>query len=75
MLKTAGQLLIMKTAKKLAIILNNDVVAGAAIHKELRSLVGRQEAEKRKKLREEATRQRFAQMKRKPWLQLRAERV
>ena len=75
MLKTAGQLLIMKTAKKLAMILNNDVVAGAAIHKELRSLVGRQEAAKRKKLLEEATRQRFAQMKRKPWLQLRAERM
>ena len=70
--RTAGQILLLKTAKKLGSILN-DSQAGDAIHKELRGLVGRQEARKRKQLLEEQTRQRFAQMKRKPWLQARTE--
>jgi hypothetical protein len=63
----------LKTAKKLGVMLK-DTLAGEAIHKELRSLaVGKQEAQKRALLLEEATRQRFAQMKRKPWLQARAQ--
>jgi len=70
--RTAGQILILKTAKKLGSMLN-DPVAGEAIHKELTILKGKQEAQKRKRLREDATRQRFAQMKRKPWLQARAQ--
>ena len=70
--RTAGQLLVLKTAKKLGILLK-DEFAGQSIHKELRSLVGKQEAQKRKRQREEATRQRLVQMKRKPWLQARAQ--
>jgi hypothetical protein len=50
-----------------------DEQAGEAIHKELRALVGRQEEKKRLARLGEATRQRFAQMKRKQWLQARAE--
>ena len=70
--RTAGQILIMKPAKKLGAMVN-DRAAGEAIHKELRALVNKQDTRKRQKLREEATRQRFAQMKRKPWLQARAQ--
>lgn len=70
--RSAGQILILKTAKKLGMILN-DPFAGQAIHKELRSLVNKQDAQKRKLQSDEATRQRFAQMKRKPWLQARAQ--
>ena len=70
--RTAGQILILKTAKKLGSILN-DPQAGEAIHKELLALKGRQDAFRRKGQLEEATRQRFLQMKRKPWLQARAE--
>ena len=70
--RTAGQTLILKTAKKLGLLLK-DNFAGRAIHKELRTLVGKQEAQKRKERLEEQTRQRFAQMQRKPWLQARAQ--
>jgi hypothetical protein len=70
--RTAGQILILLTAKKLGSILV-DPVAGEAIHKELRAVVGRQEERKRKEVRDEASRQRFSQMKRKPWLQARAQ--
>lgn len=69
--RTAGQILILKTAKKLGLMLK-DNVAGNAIHKELRSLTGKQEAKKRQLMREEATRQRMAQMKRKNYLQIKA---
>lgn len=69
--RTAGQILILKTAKKLGLMLK-DNVSGAAIHKELRSLVGKQEAKKKKLQRDEATRQRMQQMKRKQYLQVRA---
>lgn len=68
--KTAGQMLILKTAKKLGAMLK-DPIAGDAIHKELRVVVGKQEARKLKERREEASRQRMMQMKRKPWLQAR----
>jgi hypothetical protein len=70
--RTAGQILILKTAKKLGAMLK-DSVAGEAFHRELRSLAGRQEARKRKDVADEAARQRFQQMKRKPWLQARAQ--
>jgi hypothetical protein len=70
--RSAGQILLLQSAKKLGIMVN-DNCAGEAIHKQLRSLVSKQEVRKRQKLREEATRQRFAQMKRKPWLQARAQ--
>jgi len=70
--RTAGQTLILKTAKKLGSMLN-DSVAGDAIHKELRAVVERQNERKRKELRDEASRQRLQQMKRKPWLQAKVE--
>ena len=70
--RTAGQILILKTAKKLGLILK-DPISGQAFHQELRALVGRQDARKIKDQREAAARQRFQQMKRKPWLQARAE--
>ena len=70
--RTAGQVLILKSAKKLGQIVM-DTTAGEAIHKELRSVVNKQQAMKRQILRNEATRQRLVQMKRKPWLQARAQ--
>ena len=70
--RTAGQILILKTAKKLGDILQ-DPLAGEAFHRELRAVIGRQEAWKQKEMREEATRQRLNQMQRKPWLQARMQ--
>jgi len=70
--RTAGQVLILKSAKKLGQLVR-DATVGGAIHKELRSLVNKQQALKRNELRTEATRQRRVQMKRKPWLQARAQ--
>lgn len=68
--RTAGQILILKTAKKLSQILN-DETAGEAFHKELRALLNRQEAMKNRELRNLASMQRLNQMKRKPWVQAR----
>ena len=65
--RTAGQILILKTAKKLGSILN-DPASGEAIHKKLREVVWKQETLKLQAQREEASRQRMLQMKRKPWL-------
>lgn len=70
--RTAGQILLLKTAKKLGDILK-DPVAGEAIHSELRNVIGKQETRKRKALLDEATRHRFNQMQRKPWLQARLQ--
>ena len=70
--RTAGQILIMKTAKKLGSILD-DPIAGEAIHKKLREVVDKQDTMKKQKFREEASRQRLMQMKRKPWLQARLQ--
>ena len=70
--RTAGQILILKTARKLSAVLK-DELAGEAFHRELRAVIGRQEALKRKEIREEATRQRLHQMQRKPWLQARLQ--
>lgn len=69
--RTAGQTLILKSAKRLGEILNNPL-AGEAFHKELRNVIGKQEERKRLCLREEASRQRKMQMHRKKWLQARA---
>lgn len=68
--RTAGQILMLKTAKKLSQILN-DAAAGEAFHRELRALLSRQEAMQNKKLRDLASMQRLNQMKRKPWVQAR----
>ena len=68
--RTAGQILILKTAKKLSQILN-DETAGEAFHRELRALLSRQEAMKSRELRNLASIQRLNQMKRKPWVQAR----
>jgi len=65
--RRAGQVLLLKTAQKLSRLLN-DNFAGEAFHKELRSLINRQEARKLKKRREESAQHRFQQMQRKPWL-------
>jgi len=69
--RTAGQILILKTAKKLAAI-TKDAGAGEAFHNELKALMGRQSNRKRKERSDENAQQRFKQMKRKPWLQVRA---
>lgn len=63
-----GQILFLQSAKKLGEIVK-DPLAGESFHKELRALVARQKARKDKELRDEASRQRLQQMKRKPWLQ------
>ena len=70
--RSAGQILILKTAKKLSAAIG-DAVAGEAIHKDLRALRERQEARKKQGLRDEAAQARFRQMQRKPWLQARAQ--
>jgi len=70
--RTAGQILILKTSKKLGAILN-DPVAGEAFHKELKRQLDSEEVRKRLLVREEASRQRLQQMKRKPWLQARIQ--
>ena len=72
--RTVGQILILKTAKKLGVILN-DPIAGEAIHRELRAVVARQEERKRQEFRHEALRQRLHQMQQKPWLQARAQQL
>jgi len=66
--KTAGQLLILKSVKKLVQI-TSDEKSSAVFHKELRSLLTRQSKRKRNASSAELEEQRLAQMKRKPWLQ------
>ena len=70
--RTAGQILLLKTSKKLGTLLN-DPVAGDAIHHELRNVITRQEGIKQREMRDEATRQRLNQMQRKPWLAAKAQ--
>jgi hypothetical protein len=72
--RTAGQILFLKTAKKMNQILN-DPMSGEAFHRELRSLLSRQEAAKKKELRDDASSQRLNQMKRKPWVQARVNQI
>ena len=68
--RTAGQILLLLTAKKFGNILQ-DPVAGAAFHKELKTVLAKEDAKKRQDRRDEATKARLQQMNRKPWLQKR----
>ena len=70
--RTAGQILLLLTAKKFSNIIN-DQVAGAAFHKELKGVIGREDAKQRLDRRDEATKARLKQMNRKPWLQARVQ--
>jgi hypothetical protein len=71
--KTSGQLLILKSAKKLGEAVK-DNAAGDAFYKELRALLRRQDDRKKKEQSEELTKQRLIQIQRKPWLQARVEK-
>jgi hypothetical protein len=64
--RAAGQILILKT-KKLSVIMK-DPVAGEAFHKELRAILARQDAMKRRDRSNLNAQKRFHQMNRKPWL-------
>ncbi len=68
--KTAGQILILKTAKALSFTLK-DPISGEAIHRELRLLLSQQDARKKQDMRDVASSHRLNQMKRKPWIQAR----
>lgn len=70
--RTAGQILLLLTAKKFGNIIK-DPVAGSAFHKELKAVTGREQAKKWQEMREEATKARLNQMNRKPWLQKRVQ--
>ncbi len=70
--RSAGQILILKTAKKLSEAIN-DQRAGEAFHRELSALRSRQEAHKRRLQRDVASAQRLNQMQRKPWLKARVQ--
>jgi hypothetical protein len=70
--RSPGQILILKTAKKLGEAMG-DKIAGEAFHAEIRRLMSRQELRKKKDLRDIASSQRLNQMKRKPWLQARVQ--
>jgi len=70
--RTAGQILLLLTAKKFGNLIG-DAVAGAAFHKELKALIERESAKKRLERRVEATNARLKQMNRKPWLQKRVQ--
>ncbi|KAL7427009.1 hypothetical protein ACHAXH_001253 [Discostella pseudostelligera] len=70
--RSAGQILLLLTAKKFGNIIG-DKVSGAAFHKELKAVIGREEAKQRLERREEATQARLKQMNRKPWLQRRIQ--
>ncbi len=70
--RSAGQILILKTAKKLSAAIN-DQRAGEAFHRELSALRSRQEAHKRRLQRDVASAQRLNQMQRKPWLKARVQ--
>jgi len=69
--KSAGQVLILLTSKKWGMLVG-DKIAGEAFHKELRTLLAKQESQKTKQRHMELAQQRFKQLKRKPWLQARA---
>lgn len=70
--RTAGQILLLLTSKKIGNIIK-DQVAGAAFHKELKAVAGMEQAKKWQTRREEATKARMNQMNRKPWLQKRVQ--
>ena len=68
--KTAGQILRLKTKKKLIDVIG-DLEAGDAFHRELRALVERQDKRRSQERSNDALLQRNRQMQRKPWLQAR----
>jgi hypothetical protein len=70
--RTAGQILLLLTAKKFGNIIGHQA-AGAAFHKELKAVIGREDARQRLERRDEATKARLKQMNRKPWLQARVQ--
>ncbi len=70
--RTAGQILRMKTASQFKKAIG-DIVAGDAFYKELRALLGRQDAKEKLERSEEASMRRMNQMKRKPELQARVQ--
>ncbi len=70
--RSAGQILLLLTAKKIGNIIG-DQVSGTAFHKELKAVIGREEAKQRLERRGEATQARLKQMNRKPWLQKRIQ--
>jgi transcription initiation factor TFIIIB Brf1 subunit/transcription initiation factor TFIIB len=70
--RSPGQILILKTSKKLGEAMGDKDV-GEAFHTEIRRLLSRQELRKKKDLRDIASSQRLNQMKRKPWLQARVQ--
>ncbi len=70
--KTAGQILRMKTAPQLKKAIG-DNVAGEAFYKELRALMGRQDAKVKQQRSDEASMRRMNQMRRKPELQARVQ--
>lgn len=72
--RTAGQILLLLTSKKFGNVVG-DLVAGTAFHKELKAVIGREDAMKRLERREEATKARMKQMNRKPWLQKRVQQL
>ncbi|KAL7537164.1 hypothetical protein ACHAXR_008648 [Thalassiosira sp. AJA248-18] len=72
--RTAGQILLLLTTKKFGNIIG-DQVAGAAFHKELKAVIGMEDAKKRLDRRDEATKARLKQMNRKPWLQKRVQQL
>ena len=64
--RTAGQIFILKSKKLSSII--DDPVCGEALHKELRAILARQDAMKRRDRSNINAQKRFNQMNRKPWL-------
>lgn len=70
--RSAGQILLLLTSKKLGNIIG-DQVSGAAFHRELKAVISREDAKQRLERREEATQARLKQMNRKPWLQKRIQ--
>mmetsp|Transcript_22363 Transcript_22363/g.48498 ORF Transcript_22363/g.48498 Transcript_22363/m.48498 type:complete len:783 (-) Transcript_22363:88-2436(-) len=72
--RTAGQILLLLTSKKFGNIIG-DQVAGAAFHKELKAVIGQEDAQKRMERRDEATTARLKQMNRKPWLTKRVQQL
>ena len=68
----AGQVLLLMTNKQFETLLS-DNVAGKAFHQELKTLIGKQNLRKRKKLGAEVALTRAKQLKRKPWLSARAQ--
>lgn len=70
--KTAGQILRLKTKKKLIDVIGNSEAADA-FHRELRALVERQDKRRSQERSNDAMLQRNRQMQRKPWLQARVQ--